>query len=166
VTVEHTDGPLPIAKRRLADGVHALADEQPVWDGRVCRWQPALYDRLRAHLVGVQGVRRVRAASSSRLPCSLPVLDLLVAIDTTSRRWTPEEKRSTIERLRSLTHRGWRPMDVDAIEAIVDQLAMWTVAATSCWCRPCECSSRDLARTAAPVTPTGPLGAKQCDRRR
>lgn len=31
------DGPLPLARRRLSDAVHALADPVPVWDGGVCR---------------------------------------------------------------------------------------------------------------------------------
>jgi hypothetical protein len=47
VTTIPTDNPLALARRRLTDAVHALADPVPVWDGGVARWSDSVYGRLR-----------------------------------------------------------------------------------------------------------------------
>ena len=99
------DGPLPLARRRLSDALHALADPIPEWAGGTCRWSDALYVRLRAELPG--GTRARRGwVNSSRLPCRGDVLDLLFQIDTTVGGWEPHGK-GTVERLHELAGRGW-----------------------------------------------------------
>lgn len=127
VTVD-PDGPLVLAKRRLSDAVHALADPIPVWAGGTCRWGDPLYRRLRQTL-SVWPTRR-GAAQRSRLPCSVTALALLIDIDGTVAAWTPDEKGDTVVRLHTLTARGWRPQDAATIERHCDDLARWTVAAT------------------------------------
>ncbi|MGE5697104.1 MAG: hypothetical protein ACM4D3_18300 [Candidatus Sericytochromatia bacterium] len=122
------DGPLPLARRRLVDAVHALADPIPVWDGGTCRWSDPLYVRLRQAMQSQRGgYTRIH---SSKLPCRVDVLALLIEVDGTVTRWTPEEKVGTVERLRSLTARGWRPQDCSTIDEYCGQLERWVLAGT------------------------------------
>ena len=120
------DGPLPLAARRLGDAVHALADPLPVWDDGVCRWSDPLYVRLRAALTG-RTVSARRRAHGARLPCRTDVLALLCQIDAAVGGWEPHGK-TTVDRLRQLAARGWRPMDCDLINGYSDQIERWAVA--------------------------------------
>src|SRR5262249_2259895 len=63
VTTTSVDGPLPLARRRLDDAVHALADPVPQWVDGACRWHPALYGRLRVALAR-SATARLPAAQS------------------------------------------------------------------------------------------------------
>jgi hypothetical protein len=51
-TISYTDGPLPLAKRRLGDAVHALADPQPVAINGAYLWTDSVYIGLRGALRG------------------------------------------------------------------------------------------------------------------
>ena len=103
----NADGPLELARRRLDDAVHALADPAPEWAGGVCRWSDPLYVRLRGALPGRTVVNR-REVDRRTLPCHMDVLSLLCEIDTTVGGWEPHGK-STLDRLHQLPARGWRP---------------------------------------------------------
>ena len=72
------DGPLALARRRLDDAVHALADPVPVWAGGVCRWSDSVYVRLRVALRGAP-VSRTAVYHRSKPPCRFDVLALLVS---------------------------------------------------------------------------------------
>ncbi|MCH9737076.1 MAG: hypothetical protein K0U78_21405 [Actinomycetia bacterium] len=123
------DGQLAPAQQRLDAVVHALVDAVPVWDGGVCRWSESVYARLRQALRGRQGAGGVRLVAGSRAPCSIAALDLTVAVDSCAERWEPDGK-GTVDRLRRLVDRGWRPQDVAAMDAISGQLERWVVEAS------------------------------------
>ena len=114
------DGPLPLAARRLGDAVHALADPVPVWSDGVCRWADPVYLQLRCALTG-KPTRRRGLAHGSRSPCSIAVLELLIAMDATVARWEPHGK-TTVDRLHQLRAAGWRPQDCDLIDGYCAQL--------------------------------------------
>jgi hypothetical protein len=80
-----TDGPLPLARRRLGDAVHALADPQPVAINGAYKWGSPLYVELRASLRGSKTYRT--GLQRSLLPCRIDLLNLLIDIDRTSAGW-------------------------------------------------------------------------------
>ena len=122
------DGALPIAKRRLSDCVHALADPQPQWVDGVCRWQGSVYDRLRVELAGTAATQR-RQVHASRLPCHSGILALLVEVDGVVRSWDPDGKDTT-SRLHALVDRGWRPQDCEVLDGYVATIERWVLAGT------------------------------------
>jgi hypothetical protein len=124
---ELVDGPLPLARRRLDDAVHALADPLPTWVGGSCRWSDAVYVRLRMALRGRTVVNRT-AVYTSKPPCRTDVLALLVAIDRTVGSWEPNGK-GTVDRLHQLAGRGWRPQDCALLENYCDEIGGWVLAA-------------------------------------
>ena len=126
--IRNPDGPLALARRRLADAVHALVAPSPVWDSGVCRWSDSLYARLRVALAGTAPRKRAQMRRS-KLPCRGDVLDLLLQIDTTVAGWEPHGK-TTVERLRQLAGHAWRPQDCDLISGYSGQLERWAVLAT------------------------------------
>ena len=125
------DGALPLARRRLADA-DPRSDAVPVWDHGVCRWSDSLYTRLRGAMVG-RTARISRAVAGSRLPCRVDVLTLLVDIDATVGSWEPDAK-GTLERLRQLAARGFRPQDCALLDGYSAVGACW------CWFRAGGCS--------------------------
>ena len=122
----YDDGPLPLARRRLSDAVHALADPIPVWVGGTCRWCDPLHTRLRMALRGAP-VRRSGARRTA--PCRIDVLTLLIDVDATVAGWEPDAK-GTLERLRALASRGWRPQDCSTIDDYCGQIERWVLIAT------------------------------------
>lgn len=68
-----------------------------------------------------------RQAFGSRLPCHTGVLTLLIEVDTTVASW--EHGEGTVDRLRVLVDRGWRPQDSGQIGRMCDELQRWTVSA-------------------------------------
>ena len=119
------DGSLPLARRRLADAVHALADPIPVWVDGTCRWSDPLYATLRAELAGATVVRQTHA-HTSRLPCHTGILQLLVEVDTAVCSWT--DGKGTVDRLHVLVDHGWRPQDCELIGDYGGQIERWTLA--------------------------------------
>jgi hypothetical protein len=123
------DGPLTLARRRLDDAVHTLAAPTPVWVDGACRWSPSLYGRLRAALCGMSVRRRGRGQGQrSRLPCSASMLAWLVEVDATVAGWEPHGK-TTVERLRQLAVRGWRPQDCRLLDGYSSRLERWSASA-------------------------------------
>ena len=122
------DGALPLALRRLGDAAHGLVDPVPLWGGGVCRWSDSVYVRLRAALVG-RTARSRAAMAGSRLPCRVDVLALVVDIDTAVAGWEPEGKGGTVERLHTLTARGFRPQDCELLDGYCHTIERWVIAA-------------------------------------
>ena len=120
------DGPLPLARKRLGDCVHSLADPIPVWGNGICRWSDPLYVRLRGALRGTV-VRRSGARRTA--PCRIDVLTLLVDVDAAVASWTPDAKGTTVERLHALASRGWRPQDCELIDDYCAQIERWVLTA-------------------------------------
>ena len=129
MTAPPTDGPLALARRRLDDAVHALAEPVPVWHSGVCRWSHPLYTRLRGALTGRGGTTPRCVVFGSRAPCRNTVLSLLVEIDGTVEVWAAARQEHP-DRLHQLPARGWRPQDCGLIDDYCEQLERWTVTAT------------------------------------
>jgi hypothetical protein len=127
-TISCTDGPLPLARRRLGDAVHALADPQPASVNGACHWTRPLYAELRASLRGGKTGRN--GGQRSVFPCRLDVMCLLLDIDQVVAGWVPNDKGDTIARLHSLAARAWRPMDVDLMAGYTSRLEEWVVSAS------------------------------------
>jgi hypothetical protein len=120
-TISCTDGPLPLAKRRLGDAVHALADPQPVAINGGYRWTDSVYVGLRGALRGSKTYRT--GVQRSLLPCRIDLLNLLIEIDRTSAGWLPDDgKGGTLGRLRQLAGKAWRPQDCDLLAGYSDRL--------------------------------------------
>jgi hypothetical protein len=123
--VNSEDG-LPLAKQRLADAVHALADPQPVSINGAYRWMPAPYNAMRGALRGT--TERRRGAWRSVLPCRLDALTWLIEVDRVVGSWVPDGK-TTVDRLHQLAGRGWRPQDCTVIECYTGRIERWVVVA-------------------------------------
>lgn len=117
-----------MARRRLSDAVHALADRQPQWIDGVCRWADPLYTRLRGSMRGapMQSGRRV---PDSRLPCRTDILTWLIDVDMTVAEWQPQGS-GTVDRLYRLQEKPYRPEDCELLDSYREQLVKWTTAAT------------------------------------
>jgi hypothetical protein len=120
VAITSTDGALPLARKRLGDAVHAIADPQPVAINGGYRWTDAPYTALRGALRGSRTGART-GTRRSLLPCRVDVLALLIEIDQTVGGWAPDAT-GTIERLHQLAARGWRPQDCDLLAGYTDRL--------------------------------------------
>jgi hypothetical protein len=120
------DGPLLLARRRLDDAISALADPVPVAVDGCYRWSEPLYTQARRALAGERlwGRRVV----GSRLPCRADVLTWLIDVDTTVARWEPDGK-TTVERLRQLAARTFRPQDCGLIDGYRRLLERWALSA-------------------------------------
>ena len=70
-----------------------------------------------------------RSGARRTAPCRIDVLTLLVDVDGTVAGWEPDGK-GTLDRLRTLVGRGWRPQDCQLIENHCAQLEKWVLAAT------------------------------------
>jgi hypothetical protein len=116
----------PLAKRRLADAVHAVADPQPVAINGTYRWAPALYTGMRGALRGA--VEHRSGVWRSVLPCRLDVLGWLVEVDAAVCSWEPDGK-GTIQRLHQLAGRGWRPQDCGLVECYTGRIERWALVA-------------------------------------
>jgi hypothetical protein len=127
VTTTRTDGPLALARRRLDDAVYTLASPAPMWADGMRLWVDPLYGRLREALSGGRTVRR-RRAHAARPPCRVDVLALLIAIDATVGAWEPHGK-GTVDRLRQLAARDWRPQDCRLLDDYSGRLEGWAASA-------------------------------------
>ena len=119
--------PLPLAQRRLSDAVRAVVDPVPLWTDGVCRWEPAVYDRLRASLRG-QPAGSSRTMPGSRLPCRSAILSLLVEIDSAVAGWESGEK-NTVERLRTVAAADRAPDAVAEIDSYTQRIESWATRA-------------------------------------
>ena len=121
-TISYTDGSLPLARRRLGDAVHALADPQPTMIRGAYRWTDPLYVALRGSL---RGSKTGRTGVLRSAPCRIEILSLLIAIDQMVSSW--EAGKATLDRLHQHAGRPWRPQDCELIDAHCDQLERWVV---------------------------------------
>lgn len=74
-------------------------------------------------------VARRQQVHQSRLPCHTGILALLVEIDRVVGAWCPHEK-TTIDKLRQLTGRGWRPQDCELLDTYSGLVEQWVLTAT------------------------------------
>jgi hypothetical protein len=121
-TIPSPDGALPLATRRLADGVHALADPQPTTIRGAYLFTDPLYLSLRGAL---RGSKNSRTGALRSAPCRIEILSLLIAIDTTVSGWEPG--KTTLDRLHEHAARSFRPQDCALIDEHCGQLEHWAV---------------------------------------
>lgn len=122
-----TDGNLPQAKRLLADAISSLIDPQPWVDNNRTHWLDSRYHQLRDALTA----QRVGASHkpASKPPAWIDAIDLLKDIDHQAHLWEPAWPVSdcddwpTVQRLRQVDLRKWRPQDVTLITTITGDLA-------------------------------------------
>lgn len=126
---KHDDGPLPIARKRLADAVGNLVDPKPEWHAGQFQWIGSVYDRLRGNLRGRAAGSGRRLMPGSRLPCRLNALSLLCEIDQAAGDWNSEEK-TTADRLKQLAARDWRPQDCEKLDEYSRRIEQWVVSAS------------------------------------
>jgi predicted RNA-binding Zn-ribbon protein involved in translation (DUF1610 family) len=127
VALPDSDGPLVLARRALGDAVHSLADPIPVWDHGVARWSDPVYVRLRSAITARTAGRR-HVMSGSRAPCRTDVLVWLIDVDRAVAGWEPDTKGGTIERLRALAGRSYRPQDCGLLGDYSTQIERWVIA--------------------------------------
>jgi transposase InsO family protein len=120
------DGSLPLAKRRLHDAVAALADPHAVAINGAYRWAPAPYNAMRGALRSA--VEHRSGVWRSVLPCRLDVLGWLVEVDRVVGSWEPDGK-GTVQRLRQLAGRGFRPQDCAVIDCYTGRIEGWVLVA-------------------------------------
>jgi transposase InsO family protein len=120
------DGPLPLARQRLADAVYSLADPQPVSINGVYRWAPAPYNAMRGALRS--SMRYRTALFNSRSPCRTDVLAWVIDVDRVVASWAPD-KGDTVDRLHQLAARGWRPQDCAVIDCYTGRIEGWVLVA-------------------------------------
>lgn len=118
---------LPGARRRLGDAVAALADPQPVWIGGACRWQDALYTRLRDALQPRHQAGR-RQVPGSRAPCRTDILSMVIDVDMTVALWQPDGD-GAVDRLHRLRDTRWTPEDCEQIAEHTTQIRSWACKA-------------------------------------
>lgn len=116
---------LPLARRRLDDAVHALADPVLDWHAGVCRTSPALYVGMRGALRG--STDRRSGVWRSVLPCRADVLGWLVEVDGTVAAW--EHGKGTIDRLHQHAARGFRVQDCAMIDSHTELIERWVLTA-------------------------------------
>lgn len=129
VATEVLDGPLPLARRQLADAVRQFIDRTPVWHDGIMRWEPALYTRMRGALTQGKADRGGRRMPASRVPCRTAALAWLCEVDGEISRWGPGG--GTVHVLKDLVARQHRPQDADRLAGYAEQLARWAAEAAT-----------------------------------
>jgi hypothetical protein len=121
-TISCTDGPLPLAKRRLSDAVAALVDPQPATINGAYLFTDPLYTALRGSL---RGSKSGRTGALRSAPCKVEILSWLIVVDQTVSGWEPG--KTTLNRLHQHAARSFRPQDCALIDAHSGQLERWAV---------------------------------------
>jgi hypothetical protein len=120
------DGPLPLAKRRLADAVAGLC--APQWQDR--RPLDPRYTQLRDAMAAPSISGHRRNTPSSLIPAQIDALKLVLLIDARTHVLTAFSRaRTTPNRLRELAQRRtWRPQDCDQLKTIAGEIESWATA--------------------------------------
>lgn len=124
-----TDPSLPDAKRQFATAVTALLDPRPAAFRDRTVWIDPVYLELRKAIYGTKQGTSGRVAQSSP-PLWVDGVDLLTTIDSTVKGWERHgggpSPYATVNRLRAMLTRGWRPQDATAVIVMADTVTGWT----------------------------------------
>jgi hypothetical protein len=116
---------LPDAKRQLENATAALIDPRPTThDGDVI-WIDSIYKELRQAIHGHRA-GSTRQPSEPQPPLWIDGLDLCRDIDDQVKRWERNPsgpEHHTVNRLRAIVTRSWRPQDTRRIEEIANSVA-------------------------------------------
>ena len=123
-------GPLPTAIRHLAEAIAAMIDPRTEYlDGRA-RHRGSVYQELREAVYGHHASTCPTRSSSPASPAWLDGIDLASTIDSAVAAWEPNDdgksgEWSTVNRLRRIATRSWRPQDVDVVNEYTANLVVW-----------------------------------------
>jgi hypothetical protein len=125
------DGALQPARQALQDAISDLIDPRPEPSDQGTQWLDSRYHDLRDALTS----QRIgsRSKPQSQPPAWLDAIDLLKTIDQRARELEPSwpisecDEYPTIQRLRQLDARKWRPQDVQEIDTITGDLNKYAV---------------------------------------
>ncbi|MGV7794886.1 DUF7341 domain-containing protein [Mycobacterium kansasii] len=117
-----TDGNLPAARRQLADAISALIDPRPYLTDQGLQWLDSRYCDLRDALTA----QRVGSSHKPgpKDPAWLAAIHLLKVIDRRAQTLEPAwpisdcDEYPTVQRLRQLDTRKWRPQDTELVTKI------------------------------------------------
>ena len=119
----NADGPLELARRRLDDAVHALAEPVPVWHSGVCRWVDPVVRPVARALTGRSGAAQRGVVFGSRAAVPQQCVGAARGRSTPpSGRGRPARQKRALDRLHQLPARGWRPQDCALIDDYCAQL--------------------------------------------
>jgi hypothetical protein len=121
------DGSLPEARKNLADAISALIDPRPHLTDQGLQWLDSRYHDLREALTS----QRLGAshAAGPKEPAWLAAIHLLKIIDRRAQALEPCwpindcDEYPTIQRLRQLDTRKWRPQDTALVTRITGDLS-------------------------------------------
>jgi hypothetical protein len=108
--------------------VRALVEPVAVSVSGSYRWATPLYLELRQALNGSKTFRS--GVQRSLLPCRVDILCLVIEVDRTAAGWVPDGKGDTVQRLRQLAAKPFRPQDCDLLAGYTDRLECWVLTAT------------------------------------
>jgi hypothetical protein len=122
-----TDAPLQPARAALSDAISALVDPRPHLTDQGLQWLDSRYHDLREALTS----QRLGAshAAGPKEPAWLAAIHLLKIIDRRAQALEPCwpindcDEYPTIQRLRQLDTRKWRPQDTNLVQRITNDLA-------------------------------------------
>jgi hypothetical protein len=122
-----TEESLPGARRLLDKAVASLIDPRPTThEGRVV-WMDSVYTELRDAIHGHKAGSS-RSPSEPQPPLWIDGVDLANDIDSEVRRWERNgtgHQHPTVNRLRHINARKWRPQDVDIITRTTVAVEGW-----------------------------------------
>jgi hypothetical protein len=111
---------LPDALRQLENAITALIDPRPTTIANNVIWIDSIYTELR-HAIHGHRAGSTRQPSEPQPPLWIDGLDLCRDIDDQAKAWEPNPagfEHHTVNRLRALLERSWRPQDTGTIENI------------------------------------------------
>jgi hypothetical protein len=125
------DGQLQPARQALADAISDLVDPRPQYTDQGLQWLDSRYHELREALTS----QRLGSSHQhqSQAPAWVDAIDLLKDIDHKTRGWEPDwpindcDEYPTIQRLRQIDARKWRPQDVTTINTITNDIARYNI---------------------------------------
>lgn len=127
-----TDGQLQPARKALADAISDLIDPRPQPTDQGLQWLDSRYSDLREALTA----QRIGSSHkpASKPPGWLDAIELLARIDAAVHGWEPAwpisdcDEYPTIQRLRQLDARKWRPQDTALVARIASDIAAFIQA--------------------------------------
>lgn len=119
---------LPQARKNLENAVASLIDPRPERHDNRTVWVGSVYTELRAAIYGHRA-GSARQPAEPQPPLWIDGVVLGNEIDSTVTRWVRNGRGPspwpTVNRLRLLLMRKWRPQDTDTITEITEQITGW-----------------------------------------
>lgn len=118
-------------QNQLANAIAALIDPRPETHNGDTIWTDSIYTELRAAVHGARAGSQTGGPAQSQPPLWIDGMDLLAVIDDTTKRWVRRghgPEHPTVNRLRYIDGRKWRPQDTPVMADIAAQIGRWVTA--------------------------------------